>query len=455
MCSCVRFPDPNDHKRIKEPPYIYPFNSEAQDIQTEIVIETDGTVDLEDVAIEIPELKYNKSWLFMLTQDDCRQDAFSNTWAAIHGRPLSREYFYDQAHLDAEDLPPGVYYLGKTLGSTDGAGNEVRFAFTTTLSPEWDWMNVEPSVQKGWTSNYYRFFMKSGLIWDNIAEMVNFGTGIAFHDMNTNSVNNIDSLVKHYVISQGIIREKLNGRGCKMLAEPNGNKSYVTAAYNYGPIQIMTAQSGTEILYPFRVQNDLNNSLINRGFYSAENIDNEVEKLLKNNREDRYALHMGVHRTGYDMAILLLWLNDIHGKDGSDSVWMPSLEEYYEYNYYRINANVRKKVIYKALTITLTLPSGLYFYYPSVTVNIKGISKESIVSITPDSRITGFSFANYKDGVMMNIDCRKYLPEHAAHYVSKYERKPNESNRKDALYFVSMLKDSPVKEQLLGRINKF
>ena len=136
----------------------------------EVVIKTDGSVNLENVTAEIPPLKYNKSWLFMLTQDDCRQDAFSNTWAAIHGKPLSKDYFYDAAHLDAGDLPPDAYYLGKTLGSTDGAGNEIRFAFTTTLSPEWDWMNVEPSVQKGWTSNYYRFFMKSGLIWDNIAD---------------------------------------------------------------------------------------------------------------------------------------------------------------------------------------------------------------------------------------------------------------------------------------------
>ena len=50
---------------------------------------------------------------------------------------------------------------------------------------------------------------------------MNFGTGIAFHDMNTNSVNNIDSLVKHYVISQGIIRRSLT-EGLQKPAEPNG-----------------------------------------------------------------------------------------------------------------------------------------------------------------------------------------------------------------------------------------
>lgn len=452
LTSCVRFPDRDDINRVKPPRYIYPFEEEYQKAFSEIIIETDGTVDLDKVTAEIPPLKYNKSWLFMLTQDDCRQDAFSNTWAAINGKPLSKEYFYDVDHLEAGDFPPDTYYLGKTLGSTDGAGNEVRFSFTTTLAPEWEWMNAQTSVQKGETSNYYRFFAKSGLIWDNVTEMLNFGTGIAFHDVNTESVKDVDTIVKHYAISQSIILEKLKGRGCKTLAEPNGNKTYVNAAYNYGPIQIMTAQSGTQTLYPLKVVDDLSNQLLNRGFYAAEQIDDEVSKLLKVKKEDRHALHMGVHRTSYDMAILLLWLNDFHGKDGTDSVWMPSLEEYYEYNYYRIHSEIKKKVIYNSITISVIFPEGLYFYYPSVTVNLKGLKKENIVSISTNNRTTGFSYANYSQGMMMNIDCRRYLPEHATHYVEKYEKNKTESNKNDALYFTSMLKDSPLKNSLLERI---
>jgi hypothetical protein len=454
LLSCVRFPDPNELNAQKEPPYIYPYKNENQNVQAEITIVTDGSADLDNITTEIPHLKYNKSWLFLLTQDDCRQDAYSNTWAAINGKPLSREYFYDADHLEAGDLPPDVYYLGKTLGSTDGAGNEVRFAFTTTLAPEWDWMNVEPSVQKGESSNYYRFMMKLGLVWDNVAELLNYGNGIAFHNVNTTNANNVDSIVKHYVISQGIVLEKLQGRGCKMLSEPDGNKTYINAAYSYGPIQIMTAQKETEILYPFKVTENIEGKVLNRVFYPVEQVEGEVQKLLGKKKEERSAFHMGVYRSAYDMANVLLWLNDIHGKDGSDSVWMPSLEEYYEYNYYRIHGSVKKKVIYNSITLTVDLPSGTYFYFPAVTVNVKGLKKENIVSITPNSKITGFSYANYDKGVMLNIDCRKYLPEHATHYVEKYEKDRSESNRKDALYFVNMLKDSQGKQELLNRINQ-
>ena len=95
----------------------------------------------------------------MLTQDDCQHAAFSCTWAAIHGKPLSKEYFYDLTHLQTGDLPPDMYVLGKTLGSTDGAGNEIRFSFTTTLAPEWEFMDAKTSINKGFSENYYRFFL--------------------------------------------------------------------------------------------------------------------------------------------------------------------------------------------------------------------------------------------------------------------------------------------------------
>ncbi|WP_367329707.1 hypothetical protein [Sphingobacterium multivorum] len=56
---------------------------------------------------------------------------------------ILKEYYYDIERLEADDLPPNSYTLGKTLGSTDGFGNEVLFHFTTTLAPEWDFMDAQ------------------------------------------------------------------------------------------------------------------------------------------------------------------------------------------------------------------------------------------------------------------------------------------------------------------------
>ena len=55
---------------------------------------------------------------------------------------------------------------------------------------------------------------------------------------------------------------------------------------------------------------------------------------------------------------------------------------------------------------------------------------------------------------MINIDCRKYLLEHATHYVEQYERNKTKSNKDDALYFTNMLKNSNQKTDLLNRINR-
>jgi len=122
-------------------------------------------------------------------------------------------------------MPPNSYLLGKTLGSTDGFGNEVRLHFTTTLAPEWTFMNDPTVIKKGFTENFFRFYMKAGLRWNNVIEMLNDGNAVAFHDLNTTAVNTVDSLIKHFDLAQQITKKRLNGRNMKFLAEPNGNKS--------------------------------------------------------------------------------------------------------------------------------------------------------------------------------------------------------------------------------------
>ncbi|MCR9011828.1 hypothetical protein [Gabonibacter chumensis] len=455
--SCIKKTDfskkkEEEQEEKEEVAYTYPFKDEACDIIIELVFKTNGQIDLKTVQAEIPPLKYNKSWLFLLTQDDCSQTAYCNTWAAIHGKPLSSKYYYDAAHLKAGDLPPDNYNLGKTLGCTDGSGNEVRFSFTTTLAPEWEWMNAKPSVQVGFTKNYYRFYMKSGLIWNNVIEMVNYGVGIAFHDVKTSMIHNRDSIKVHYTLSQRIITDKLSGRVCKVLTEPNGNKTYVEAALAYDPIQIMAAQSEASTLYPFKTTNDLHKQLLNRYFYTPEQAKENIRSELQKSKEERAAVQIGVHKTDPAWAQFLLWLNNTYGKDGDDSVWSPSLEEYYEYNYNRIHSIIRKQIIGNTLKLTVVLPSKAHFYYPSITVKLDHLQKQHITSIISGNTVSGLSYADDNNGLMLNIDCRKFLLHHATHYVRKYESDKTVSNRNDALYFVNQLKDSDKKSELLKRI---
>ena len=315
-------------------------------------------------------------------------------------------------------------------------------------------MNEASIVRVGYKTNYYRFAKKNGLIWDNVRVMLNYGVGIAFHDVETEEVHNIDSIVSHYNIAQNIITSKLNGRGCKILAEPNGNYDYVKAALVYNPIQLMTAQNNTkDTLYPFKVVSDLNKKLIHRydnkdpNMYRSIIVDN-----LISDREKRKAIHVLAHATDYNWVSFLEWINDQYGKDGDDSVWFPSMEEYYEYNYYRIHSKIETAINGNILKIKIRMPAGQYFYYPSITLNLKGIRAENIQSIQTDDVITGFSYGNYEEGTMLNIDCYKYLYERALFFSEQYLANPTDDNSKDAFYFINQLKESDKKNELLRRI---
>lgn len=440
-------------------PYTYPWDQEVSGAEAEIefVLNISSTM-LEDISLSVPPLKYNKSLLFMLTQDDCMHGAFCKTWAAINGKPITwygyeRNYYYDIEQLEAIDIPPNTYSLGKTLGSTDGHGNEVRFHFTTTLAPEWDFMSADVIVDPGFDSHYSRFYMKSGLRWNNVREMLNYGTGIAFHDVKAADVYNVGELVEHLALAQVITLDSLYGRGIKSLAEPNGNKSYLNAAKQLSDIQTMSAQTGTYKLRPYQTTTDLNKEVLHRVFVNSGNdIKPLVRSQMQHHPEQREAIHYGIHETGNDVVQLLSWLNENYGKDGVDSLWFPSQEEYYEYNYYRHHCQLQLIKGDNTIKIKVKFPHMKYFYYPSLTLNVEGLTLDDVKSVSSNNVVTGLSYGAYKDGVSINIDCRKFLYEQATYYVQKYLDHKNISNLRDANYFINMLKGSAEKEVLLAKI---
>ena len=286
--------------------------------------------------------------------------------------------------------------------------------------------------------------------------MLNYGSGIAFHDVEAENVKDPASILEHFTIAQTIIQDNLSGRGCKTLAEPNGNKTYIEAANQYVPIQTMVAQTEADDIYPFKVINDLHKVVHNRYFNDdPSEFKQMILKEIKNfPPKARRGIHIGVHNTDNNWVELLSWVNNTYGKDGDDSVWFPSFEEYYEYNYYRIHGTIMvEQIDLNTLKLTVNLPSEQYFYYPSITVNLFGIPLENVDSIETDNVITGFSYTNFENGLMMNIDCRKYLVEHAEKFIERYEKdQSNQSNKADAIYYVDMLKDSDTKTNLINRL---
>ncbi len=218
----------------------------------------------------------------------------------------------------------------------------------------------------------------------------------------------------------------MSGRGIKTLAEPDGNKAYVNAAAGYSPIRIMTAQAGAMTLKPLKVNSDPMGLLWQRSFPEPDQVRTYVANTLAVSVDERPAVHIGLHNTldaTGQWADLLLWLNDTYSKDGDNSVWVPSLEEYYEYAYYHTQGSVGRQVSGNTLILTVRLPApaGKYFYYPSVTVNVEGLSGSAVTGVTANNAVTGLSRGVYNGSLTVSIDCRKELAALARHFVEVYE----------------------------------
>lgn len=192
--SCIKEVDLYKGGSLREPAYLYPFDQENQNVTAEITIKTNSTINLELLDVYFAPLKYNKHLLIMLTQDDCKPSIYPRTWASINGKPLSGQYYYHYEQLKQDDLPPDIYYLGKTLGCTDGTGKEVRFSFTATLAADDNYMAEESIINLGYSKDNYRFYGRNGILWEDVIDIVNYGNSIAFHNVNTKEIHNIDSI---------------------------------------------------------------------------------------------------------------------------------------------------------------------------------------------------------------------------------------------------------------------
>ncbi len=453
--SCVTMPDWVNGKGDGDgggdipkdlPSYLYPFGEEVKgNLTVTVSITTGGAPPPAGATATIPALKYDKRLLVMLTQDDCKQAALCRTWATINDKPLSDNPrgYYHYLHLAAGDLPPDAHTRGKTLASTDGAGNDVRFAFTFTLLPASSNMNKAPSVSTG---NIYRFNMRPTLIWSDVREMLNFGNSMAFHDVQL-------PLAHNFGVYQAEIARQLGGRVCKVLAIPNGDMSYEQAMLQYDPIKIATGEKGHHLkLYPATVGNDLSKRIVHR-FFKDGQIDafkGWIDERAAAPYDSRQAMHMGTHNMPEDdWTGLLTWINDNYGRDGDDSAWFPSLEEYYEYNRLRLGASITPTISGNTLTLTIVMPLGDSCYYPSLSL-LAGVS--GVTSVTASGNVTGLSWAAHGDGTLINIDCRRYLEAQARHYVERYEKSQGQTDLADAKYFVGKLAPSSSKEQLKARL---
>lgn len=150
-------------------------------------------------------------------------------------------------------------------------------------------------------------------------------------------------------------------------------------------------------------------------------------------------------------------INDRYGKDGNDTVWFASVDEIYEYNYFRNNYMVEKSVSDNVLTLKFScpvteLPNEMQFYR-DFSIMLYGVNIADNVEIESGSNIFGLSFAKLaNDSFLVNADCNKSLLDKAERYTALHEKAQNSLAKEDALYFVNRLKEE-LKHPFEVRIN--
>lgn len=431
----------------------------------EIDITCASAIDANAITVEFPALKYNKDTLVSFTTDDANASSFCRVWAGINGRPVSNK-FYHANHLEAGDIPDSIVdtTLTKTLGYTDGCGNERRFTHGVAIwahnqangTTMMDTTNpVDPTA-----NNLYRF-MTPYLQWRDLAVMLKYGCSMYYHNIETEIFGDdkvVDNVVSGLKADCQRAIERV-GRGIKILARPDGNNVFLTAANQSEQILLSVAEnSPAENILPYSIDS-LFKKVGSRFFPSASGSTTEQD-VVKNNflteiakaKEQREWFHFCCHTATLDWINLLVWFNDNYGKDGDDSIWFATIDEIYEYYYARANSVIRKSANGNTLHLTIYLPKGQYFYYPDFTLLLSGGTITSVSSVTGSGNVTGISRVITNENLMLNVTANPSHLELAEEFTSNYETSGNVVDKTDALYFAGLLKES-LKQDFIDRLN--
>lgn len=395
----------------------------------------------DNALLTIPNLKYNKHFLYSYTADDAVVGAYARLWRRINKKWIDDiEFFHKQCTKSTG------YYPDNTLGMTDGCGNERRFPVGVAIWPNIYSSYMPDGIMYDSSSSIYLPY----ITWDEMESIVDFGGAAFYHNVDeqrydkTNPSEIADGMEDDRVKTLA----KLN-RDMKILAQPDGNASYLEAAGIFNKISMIRSDHHTSKIYV----NSLT-SLSDRYLYSGftEDRDGQIEEMESQSSSDNpYWISFSTHRVDTTVISLFEKINDLYGKDGKDNLWFATIEEVYEYATMRENAVIEKEVIGSNAVFTVTVPKYDNFYYKDLSFIIDGVNSKYQSQSVSDNIIGIFS--NVDDGkLLINVNFNAHYPDLAEKYTSIYEKSFLEEDKNDALYFTSFLSEEKA-AQFLERLN--
>ncbi len=437
--------EPSDEEKDKLPDLSVPATFNWNEVYVKIPVTEN--MDMDNLQVYFPPLKYNKKFVYSYTFDDCTVMAYGKAFCMINKKWVDDWKFYHVGQQKTTGAIPA-----KTLGYTDGCGGERRFALGVAIWPDSRNSQID-DFMKPTNKDIDKYYPH--LVWKDAIPLIDFGCELYFHDVNTTDHgDDVLGILNGMKVAQAITKNML-GRKMKVMARPGGNNLYCAAAREYDDIVMMAVENNTDIGPAVNITFDNDEvelkkiSQYRRFVESTPTVDQLWPDLNTAALAGNYAWkHDFSHGPENFQYILDLFekLNDEFGKDGLDIVWFATLDEVYEYNYLRRNCIIEKSISDNVLTLKFSCPSSDFpdelMFHRDFSIILKGVVPLSTANISTGKNVYGLSLARQNtDYWMINIDCNKSLLDKAERYTSVYEKEQSVSAKEDALYFVNQLRE--------------
>ena len=435
-----------------------------------------NTIDKESVSLSIPPLKFNKKMVFSYITDDSNT-IYQYIFSLINKRKLAKKMQlpdgrYPYYHLgmqgkqEFEQYVSDDYYPDNFAQCTDGTGVKRRYATAMAMWPEKlkdQSIGQDVGMWYPWVSEkefkMYRDFGYMAILHD----LVGYSSDTDTQEKFDKCLNDTISFFNEYA-----------GITPKVMAEPNGDHNYIAFSRNNPVIQAITAQSGDssiQLVYPFKSDFtlDKNDVTIQRVFAYGNDLtlDNDTPEYAQNllsrlatmnssaDRDSIYWLIGSAHRCAHWESVLIKNIHQLYGDIGNDSLWFPTLDEFFEYWYMRVNTLSVKTITDTGVHFKMYIPKGSNFFYRDLSVLLDGISSVEGVSVVSGENVYGTSYAVSDGKLLVNLNFDEKLMQRVDKYVSAFEADHNkEYAYDDAYYFVQQLKNGLI-EPYLQRLNQF
>lgn len=422
-----------------------------------------SSVNKQLVTLEFPKLKFNKKMAFSYITDDS-YSIYQYIFAAINKRKVITDFGSYFFHYGMDDSSHAGYVNPSPLQCSDGGGIKRRYATTVAcwpkklkdqsigqnVGPNWLWMSEKE----------FKFFR-------------DFGFMVGYHDLEGYTANTLtQASFDECVNATAAIFNEYVGMTPKLMIEPNGDHNYIHLSKGNDIIQCITAQSGDvsiKKVYPFKTgfTLDKNSVSIERLFAYGSDLSSSndhpqyAQDLLTalasfnstTNKDSIYWLIGSAHRSSHWESVLFETIYNLYGDQGLDNLWLPTLDEMYEYWFMTTNTIPVKTITDTGVHYKLYIPKMPNFFYRDLSVLLSGISRTEGVSLSSGNNVYGSSLGISDGKLLVNVNFDEKLLARAEKYVSDFETNYNQKYvYDDAYYFVQQLKPG-LKEGYLARLN--